>query len=88
MNVSLLRERITTAGYTNARLAELMNVNPGTISNILTNKNKPSYDVMEQFITHLQIDPISFIMIFFPQLLLNSSLLEALVLDSVTHHEG
>ena len=88
MNVSLLRERIATAGYTNARLAELMNVNPGTISNILTNKNKPSYDVMERFITHLQIDPISFIMIFFPQLLLNSSLLEALVLEGVAHHEG
>lgn len=88
MNVSLLRERITTAGYTNARLAKLMNVDPGTISNILTNKNKPSYVVMEQFIKHLQIDPSSFIMIFFPQLLLNPSLLEPLELDGVTGHEG
>ncbi|MGO4929536.1 helix-turn-helix transcriptional regulator [Fundicoccus sp. Sow4_F4] len=65
VNQKKLKASIARCGLTNESLAHKIQVNRGTISNVLTGKTKPSYQVVNGCFHVLHLTPLEVVEIFY-----------------------
>lgn len=67
VNGKLLTKHIHDKGFTMKGLAEVSQISRNTIYNISAGKHKPSYLVMQDLVTILDLSQRDFILTFFPK---------------------
>lgn len=67
INGELLTKHIHDKGFTMKELAEVSQISRNTIYNISAGKHKPSYLVMQDLVTILDLSQKDFILTFFPK---------------------
>ncbi len=65
VNTRLLKSKIVLKGFNNTTLADNMNVSRSTITNVLNETTKPSYEVMQKFTDSLELTSMEASEIFF-----------------------